>query len=75
VSVIVIDVHESGELRHIETRLIERFSPPLRREEVERCFLEAVAAYQDAPVRTYLGVLVERLAVDRLRTAISVGGC
>jgi hypothetical protein len=64
------DVHEVAEYRHLEQRLVARFSPPLRPEEVERCLGETVAKFDAAPVRTYLSVLIERAATDRLRALI-----
>ena len=64
-----LDSGESGKLRGVEARLIARFSPPLRPEDVQRCLLETIVSFQDARVRTYLSVLVERVAADRLQAA------
>jgi hypothetical protein len=66
----LIRANESGELRGLEQRLVARFSPPLRAEEVERCLVECAARFDGAPVRTYLSVLIERAATDRLRIAV-----
>jgi hypothetical protein len=76
VHVRLVDAYESGEFQMLEERLIAKFSPPLRPEEVQRCLVETVAAFEDAPVRTYLSVLIERSATDRLRTAVrDAPGC
>jgi hypothetical protein len=68
------DDPESLHLRNILDRLAARFSPPLSGDEVERCLLEAVASFRDAPVRTYMAVLIERAATDLLQTAVRAGG-
>jgi hypothetical protein len=54
----------------LEARLIAEFSPPLRPEEVQRCLFGCVTNYQSATVHTYLPVLVEREARDRLRALV-----
>ena len=66
----MVGLYESGELRHVERRLMARFSPPLSAEEVERCLVECIARFDGSSVRTYLSVLIERAAVDRLRAAV-----
>lgn len=53
--------------RDVRERLLARFSPSVPAEEVDRCLDECIARLASAPVRTYLPVLVERAAVERLR--------
>jgi hypothetical protein len=64
------DPRETAECQYLEQRLVSRFSPPLAAEEVERCLLECIANYEDAPVRTYIAVMIERAATDHLRSAV-----
>ena len=59
-----------NELVHLERRLMERFCPPLRPDEVDRCLAECTARFEGARVRAYLSVLIERAANERLRTAV-----
>lgn len=61
------DSPESGELEHLEARLIAMFSPPLRPEEVQRCLIDCVTSYESARVRSYIPLLIERDATRRLR--------
>ncbi len=63
-------VGESADLQSIGRRLLSRFSPPLQAEEVDRCLRECIATFEDAPVRNYLSVLIERAAADRLRSVV-----
>ena len=65
------DCYEAGELHDVEERLIARFCPPLRPEEVQRRLVESMAAFEDARVRTYLPILVERAAARRLQLVAS----
>jgi hypothetical protein len=58
---------ESRQLEGLEVKLIARFSPPLRPEEVQRCLLDCVAAYESASIRSYLPLLIERDATTRLQ--------
>ena len=62
-----IDSLESRKLDYLEAQLIDRFSPPLRPEEVQRCLVDCIASYESARVRSYLPVLIEREATKRLR--------
>ena len=64
------ELFESGKLRDLETRLLRRFSPPLRPEHVQRCLVETVMRFEDAPVRAYLPVLIERAAVTQLEASV-----
>jgi hypothetical protein len=65
------ELYGSAALIDLETRLIARFSPPLRPEEVQRCLIDAVASLATARIQTYLPVLIERAATDRLRLALA----
>ena len=56
----------SADLDQVEDRLIARFCPPLRPEHVQRQLHETMCSFADAPVQTYLAVLVERTVVQRL---------
>jgi hypothetical protein len=58
-------------LPDLEARLIARFSPPLRPEAVQRCLGDVIAHFDTARVKTYLAVLIERRATDRLRAAVA----
>ena len=62
----VDDLTERSELSALADRLVLRFCPPLRADEVRRCTFEVVAEFVDAPVRTYVALLAERIAVTRL---------
>ena len=64
------ELFESGKLRDLETRLVRRFSPPLRPEHVQRCLVETVMRFEDAPVRAYLPVLIERAAITQLEASV-----
>jgi hypothetical protein len=57
---------DSGNMSYLETRLVSRFGQ-LHPDQVRRCLLESVAEFDDARVRTYLVVLIERAATERLR--------
>lgn len=50
----------------LEARLLSRFSR-LHPEDVRRCLRDSAAQFDDARVRTFLAVLIERAATDRLR--------
>lgn len=69
-----IERYETGDFGAIEQRLIATFCPPLQIESVRRCLVESLARFQDAPVQTYVPVLVERQANDRLRIAVKLVG-
>jgi hypothetical protein len=61
------------ELGCAERRLVERFCPPLREADVNRCLMEAWLALADAPVRRFVPILAERLARERLRALADPG--
>ena len=65
-----VDMYESREFRQLEQRLMAQFSPPLSAEEVSRCLVECIRRFEGARVRTYLWVLIERAATDRVRAAV-----
>jgi hypothetical protein len=60
----------TGEFADVYERLAVRFVPPLRFNDVRRCIEDAAATFASAPIRTYVVVLVERIATDRLRAAV-----
>lgn len=62
---------EAADLERIEQGLAARFVPPLSPTDVRRCLDEAVALFEGAPIRTYVVLLVERIATDRLRAAVA----
>ena len=64
------DLYEAGRLGDLEARLMTRFSPPLRPEQVQRCLVETVVRFDEARVRAYLPVLIERAATDQLHTEV-----
>jgi hypothetical protein len=53
----------------LEVRMIAAFSPPLTVVEVRRHLASAAAMFENARVRTYVALLMEKAAVDRLRRA------
>jgi hypothetical protein len=65
------ELYGSAALIDLETRLIAKFSPPLRPEEVQRCLIDAVASLATSRIQVYLPVLIERAATDRLRLAVA----
>jgi hypothetical protein len=66
---------ETGQLDGVEAQLIATFSPPLRPEVIQRCLFEVIASFENAPVRSYLSVLVERVATTRLQAVVSGEPC
>ena len=67
----LVDAYAAGELRDVEARLIIRFAPPLRPEEVQRHLLDTLGSFEQAAVRTYLPILVERATARRLEAALA----
>jgi hypothetical protein len=67
----VLAPSEAGDLSHVERRLEARFCPPLQPSEVRRCTTEAAASLQSAPIRTFVALLIERAAAERLRALAS----
>jgi hypothetical protein len=57
---------EAGGLSRVEGRLIAKFVPPLRPEDVRRCVQAAASRYDSARVPTYLTILIERTASELL---------
>jgi hypothetical protein len=53
---------DDAELRDIERRLLAAFSPPVPASVVHACFVNAVARFDGARIRTYVPMLVERIA-------------
>ncbi len=69
------DRPERQMLGDLEERLIARFSPAVRPEDVRRCVAQIVAGYEGARVRTYLAILIERGARERLQAIVRQGPC
>ena len=65
--VAVLDSYPLSEVRRLEARLMIRYCPPLEPEAVRECVRSCLAMFEQATVRTYVAVLVERAASDRLR--------
>lgn len=61
---------DDSDLQRIQIELTRRFCPPLPAVVVQECVLESAAHFERAPVRTYLAILVERLAGARLRELV-----
>jgi hypothetical protein len=60
-----------ADLSNMERRLEARFCPPLLPTDVNRCVVEALGLFDSAPVRTFVPILAERLAADRLRALVT----
>ncbi len=57
---------DAGDLSSLEARLLSRFDK-LDPDEVRHCLSDSVAQFEDARIRTFLAVLIERAATERLR--------
>jgi hypothetical protein len=66
-----VDEREAAELVRIEGRLIAEYGPFLGPEVVMRCIAEAIDHFDEAPVRTYVMLLIERRATAQLRDEAS----
>jgi hypothetical protein len=73
-SALELDGLDADDLRRIQVELTRRFCPPLRAELVQQCVLESATHFQQAAVRTYLPILVERRAGARLRELVERHG-
>ena len=62
-----LDEHEAAELGRLEGRLMAEYGPSLGPDVVMRCIAEAIDHFDEAPVRTYVMLLVERRAIAQLR--------
>ena len=71
-AVIEDDPLQRKELDRLKARLIERFSPPVRPEDVERCLHSCIAMFETARVRNYLLLLIERVATERLLAEVQL---
>jgi hypothetical protein len=69
---------ETAELVAIERRLIEEYGEAVGPDEVIRCLANAVAAFDNVPIRTYVVLFIERRAARDLRAAadarLALGG-
>lgn len=71
----VSDRSERQMLGNLEARLIARFGPSVGPDEVRRCVAQIAVGYEDAKVRTYLAILIERAATERLQARVRQGPC
>ena len=69
-SVTACGLYESGKLSDLEARLLIRFCPPLRPDQVQRCLFETVVRLSNARVHAYLPVLIERAAIKHLQAVV-----
>ena len=67
------DQPERQMLGDLEERLIARFSPAVRPDDIRRCVAQIAVGYEDARVRTYLAILIERGAQERLQAIVRQG--
>jgi hypothetical protein len=58
---------EAAELGRLEGRLMAEYGASLGTDAVIRCIADAVGHFDEAPVRTYVMLLVERRATAQLR--------
>jgi hypothetical protein len=58
------------DLLDVERRLILEFSEWVPADEVCRCVADVASRFDDASIRAYVPVLVERIARDWLRNAV-----
>jgi hypothetical protein len=58
---------DHGDLIALEERLLARFGERLGVDEVRYSLHEAVSEFEQARIRTFLAVLIERSATDKLR--------
>jgi hypothetical protein len=64
------DTASTSGLAGMYDRLAARFVPPLGSMEVRRCIEDVATTFAAAPIQTYVAVLVERIATDRLRAVV-----
>ena len=62
-----MDERETADLVKLEGRLMAEYGPSLGTDAVIRCIAEAIDHFDEAPVRTYVMLLVERRAIAQLR--------
>ena len=62
-----MDEREAAELGRLKGRLMAEYGPSLGPDVVTRCIAEAIDHFDEAPVRTYVMLLVERRAIAQLR--------
>jgi hypothetical protein len=60
---------ESGQLRAVEQALVRRFAGVVAEERIAREVEAGLAELRDAPIRTFIPVLLQKRVTDRLRTA------
>jgi uncharacterized protein involved in type VI secretion and phage assembly len=62
-----MDEREAAELVRLKGRLMAEYGPSLGPDVAMRCIAEAIDFFDEAPVRTYVILLVERRAIAQLR--------
>jgi len=62
-----MDEREAAELGRLKGRLMAEYGSSFGPEVVMRCIAEAIDHFDEAPVRTYVMLLVERRAIAQLR--------
>jgi hypothetical protein len=62
-----MDEREAAELVRLKGRLMAEYGPSLGPDVAMCCIAEAIDHFDEAPVRTYVLLLVERRAIARLR--------
>lgn len=65
-----MDAQHAIELLEIEERLIAEFHEALEPEEIRRYLESVVEAFDEASVRTYVMLFIERRARSNLRVAV-----
>ena len=61
---------DDGKMPDITRRLTAEFRDSVPPEVVQQCVADVLARFEQAPVRSYIPVLVERIARDWLRDAV-----
>ena len=61
-----VEMSEADDWLCLEARLICRFNH-VHPDEVRQCLRDSMAQFEGATIRTYLAVLIERAATERLR--------
>ena len=67
----LVDAYAAGRLDAVEERLIVRFCPRLRPEEVQRHLVDVIGSFEHTLVRNYLPILVERATARRLELLLA----
>jgi hypothetical protein len=63
-------IRDAGQMSDVERRLMREFSGVVPPDEVSRCVTRVAAGFDEARVRVFVPVLVERVARQWLRDAV-----